>query len=307
MRPLYLFPHLPKTGGAAVLQNAERFFPRSKCLRLNHTHRQYYYHPTTEELCFYERDDDWEKLIGSLTLEEKTNVEFASGHDLPYGFHRHFPQEARYFLFIREPIARTISLYNYQRYQRDVLDRMKRWDESHRRLALFSDRWFLIDGKVPSFEEWLDQSYDRDYPFYFTMTRSLQQLGYLEGNSIDRMFEKFFFVGITNTMNEDELFLYDRIGIGSFWANRNASHPYVLYKNLERRIQEKIHEKNGPDFELYKKGLQINREFKEKKSDWPQIVKRMEWAKKRAYVKEAIFPLIKRCLRPIWTRIRVSI
>lgn len=308
MNPIYLFPHIPKTGGAALLQNAERSLPRGKFLRVNCKWRQFYHHPRTEKLCFYEKEEDFNNLLVSLSTKEKSQIQFVSGHDLFYGVHEHFPQPAKYFLFVREPIARTISLYNYQRFQHHFLKKMRQMDESHRRLALYSQIWFLIDGKVPSFEEWLEKSYNGNYPFYFTMARFLQNFGYLDvtikEDSWDRLFEKFCFVGLTKTMNEDELFLYHEMGINRFWANRNISYPYISYAKLDKRVQEIVREKNPYDFELYERAKKINQEFKIRKKDFRFIVKRMEFSKKRAFVTEKMLPMIKTVLRPIIRPIR---
>lgn len=307
-RPVYLFPHLPKTGGAALFQNVERFLPRSECLRLNCTYQQFYTDPRTQKLCFYETPKDFEILLSALSEAQKGKIQFISGHDLPYGLHKYFPQPAKYFMFIREPIARTISLYNYQRSQYEFLKTMKNMDESHRRLKLFSNRWFVIDGKIPSFEEWLEKSYNGDYPFYFTMTRLLQQLNYLDKvlneDSWDRLLEKFFFVGLTDTMNKDELYLYHQMGTRCFWANRNASRPYISHQNLDRRIQEKILEKNQEDFILYERAKKANAAFKLKHADFPRIAKRMEIRKRGYYFIEKGSPWVKFFLRPILKPVR---
>lgn len=312
LKPLYLFPHIPKTGGAALVQNVERFLPRGKCLRLNYTHKQYYHDPRTGKLHFYETEEDFKNLIQSLSVAEKSELEFLSGHDLSFGLHEEFLQEARYFTFTREPIARTISLYNYQRYQHDFLKRMKNMDESHRRLALFSQKWFLKEGKVPSFEEWLEESYNDSYHFYWTQVRFLQEYGYLDKEikegSWDRMFEKFFFVGLVQTINEDELYLYHKMGTGRFWANRNASHPYISYSKLDKRIQEKIREKNPHDFELYQRAKIVNAAFKKQHEDFSKIVRKMKLVKQRAYIVEkALLPMdafLRSLLRPVRNTMR---
>jgi hypothetical protein len=312
MKEIYLFPHIPKTGGAALCENVERSLPRGKTLRLNCAHRQWYFHPKTHQLNFYEKDEEYKDILLSLNNLEKSNIEFATGHDLPYGFHLHFPQPAKYFLFIREPTARILSLYNYQRYQRDYLKKMKHLDESHKRLGLFSDQRFLINGKIPSFEEWFEISYDGNYPFYLTMTHFLQKYGYLDHclteSSWNRLFEKFFFIGLTETMREDELFLYHEMGTGRFWANRNASRSYVQYVQLDQTIQKKILEKNQDDFTLYERAQKFNREFKKRHKNFRRCVTRVAWEKRRAWGSEKIVPLFKRALRPIlgpiWRRIR---
>lgn len=308
MKEIYLFPHIAKTGGAALCENVERAIPRGQSLRLNCTHRQWYFHPRTQKLCFYEKDEEYKELLASLNEEEKVNLAFASGHDLPYGFHEHFPQPAKYFLFVRNPIARTLSLYNYQRYQRDYLKNQKTLDESHRRLALFSDRFFLINQKVPSFEEWFETSYNGSYHFYFTMTRFLQEYGYLDKkiveSSLDRLFDKFFFVGLTESLDEDELFLYHEMGINRFWANRNASRPYVHFSHLSKALQEKIREIHQDDFTVYERARKINRDFKKNHQKFRHQVQQIKWQKRKGWIFEKLIPALKRLLRPILRKIR---
>lgn len=285
MKFLYLFPHIPKTGGAALFENVERSLPRSECLRLNCTHRQYYHDPRTGDLHFYERPEDFKSLLNSLNQEERSKFRFLSGHDLSFGLHQEFPQPVRYFTFIREPIARTISLYNYQLYQHEFLKKMRNMDESHRRLELFSQKWFLRNGKIPSFEEWLVESYDNDYHFYWTMSRFLKHYGFL-----DNMAEKFFFIGLTETMEEDELYMYSKMGIRRFWANRNASFPYV--SQLHARTIDLIRQKNKDDFAIYEQAKVLNHAFKKKEREFYQIVEKMRSKKRRSYLKEkALIPL----------------
>jgi 2-polyprenyl-3-methyl-5-hydroxy-6-metoxy-1,4-benzoquinol methylase len=306
MRPIYLFPHIPKTGGAAFITNGDISLPPSQRLRLNHTYRQFYYDPRTGALCFYEKEEDLNHLIQSLTQEEKEKIRFINGHDLCYGLHKQFPQEARYFLFVRDPIARTISLYNYHRYQRDFLLKMEKMDEVHKRIAILSDQIFLIDGQVPSFEEWLEKSYDAGHPFYFSMSRFLQNYGYLDPDGcLDQMFEKFYFIGITETMKDDELYLYHKIGIRRFWADRNCSKPYVVYEKLSTQIQERIREKNQKDFALYERAKMVNLRFKtQAQHQFKSTLKRMEWMKRKSFFFEKSIPPIKNILRPIVRKMR---
>jgi hypothetical protein len=308
VKTLYLFSHLPKTGGAALFQNVERSLPCSKRLRLNYTHKQFYFDPRTEKLCFYEKDEDFTQLLESLSEKDRSQIEFASGHDLPYGLHHHFVQDARYFMFVREPVARTVSLYNYQRSQHDFLQEMKNMDESHYRLQQHSREWFLIGGKVPSFEKWLEESYNQNYHFYFTMTRTLQQFGYLDSEiqegSWERCLEKFYFVGLTETIHEDGLYLYHEMGTRRFWANRNASHPHIRYRELAPQTQERIREKNQLDFILYEHAKKANAAFKRQRSDFARIVRYMGVRRKGAFVQEKIWPSVESCLRSILRPVR---
>lgn len=299
---IYLFFHLPKTGGAALFENVQRFLPKTQCLRLNCSHRQYYFDPKTGALSFYESEEDFACLLASLSEKEKAKIAFASGHDLAYGLHSRFPQKARYFTFVREPIARTLSLYNYQKTQHEFLQSMQHKDESHRRLALFSEKWFLREGKVPSFERWLEESYDGAYPFYSTMTRSLQSLGYLEGplqeKSFERCLAKFFFVGLTETLNEDAFYLYAEMGVRRFWAPSNASKKHISWESLDKQTQEKVREKNQSDFLLYECAKKANASFKETTPAFFQKAKKARWQKKKMFFLERLWPACKSGVRP---------
>lgn len=306
---LYLFLHLPKTGGAMFLSNAESSLPHLEFLRMNHTHGQSYFDRRTQKMRFYEKEGDFEEMLAALSAEQKGQIRLMGGHDLYYGIHQNFLQTPRYFAFFREPVARTISLYNYRRgsylFHFERSKKLDRWGQ-----ILFDKlkKVFLIDGKIPSFEQWLEESYNEKYLFYYTMTRSLQQLQFLDleikADSWDRLLQKFYFVGLMDTVNEDVLYLHHEIGMRRFGADQNASYPYISYSKLDRRIQERIREKNADDFVLYEHAKQANADFKKNRKNFPLIVRGMEIRKKRGLILEKGIHDIKRILRPIRNGLR---
>lgn len=294
-RFLHLFVHLPKTGGAVLMRNGENYLKPDRFLRVNYTYHQYYFDPRVQRIRFYTGESDFKELLNSLSTEQKERIEFMGGHDLYQGIHSTFPRPPRYFLFLREPISRTISLYNYQRGSYDYhLKQGKKLDAWGKILLQRLEKRFLIDGRVPSFEEWLDQSYDQMDPFQFTMTRFLKHLQFSS-------LEEFFFVGLTETLKEDLLYLHQELGIHRFWADKNASYPYVSYAKLSSRIQERIREKNGEDFALYLRGKALNAQFKQTRSDFPIIVQQMRRRKRLLFPLEKGIYFGKKLLRPLRT------
>lgn len=266
---MYCFLHVPKTGGALFMRNMENSLPARKFLRVNYTYKQFYYHHQAGKICFYTGDKgDFERV-----LSMSKNIHVAAGHDLYYGIHEAFSNPAKYIMTLREPIARTLSLYNYQRdsydYHLQREGRLPTWGQT---LLARLRRVFLLNGKIPTFEEWLEQIYNQTDHFNFTMTRFLSDLGYCN-------LDLFYFVGLTETLDQDMLFLSNEMKINRYWADRNASRPHVVYASLKPETREKIRKINEPDFDLYERGKKANAQFKKAHPRFRTIV-RIEQIKK---------------------------
>ncbi|HJO12090.1 MAG: sulfotransferase family 2 domain-containing protein [Gammaproteobacteria bacterium] len=85
------FIHIPKTAGTSLRQLVEAEYPKEKCLRI--------YDPRPE-------------VLASQTKEiQKARALY--GH-FYYGIHQQLGVQARYVTFVRNPIDRIISFYQYQ-------------------------------------------------------------------------------------------------------------------------------------------------------------------------------------------------
>ena len=93
MKELILFLHIPRTGGTTFRDLIRRQYKQYEILEIKH----------------------FDNAIGTIKNipEEKIQLlKIVIGH-FPFGIHQYFPQSCKYITFIRHPISRVISTYNY--------------------------------------------------------------------------------------------------------------------------------------------------------------------------------------------------
>jgi hypothetical protein len=94
----YIFLHIPKTAGRTLESILNRNFPQSKQFDLN------------SWVSVWERAEQLKNLPDS----DKENISLVRGH-YPFGLHAYLPGDVKYFSFLRSPVDRVISLYEYIR------------------------------------------------------------------------------------------------------------------------------------------------------------------------------------------------
>jgi hypothetical protein len=143
-------------------------------------------------------------------------------------------------------MPRTISWYNYRR-QRNWVDK-----EIIRR--------FIDKGITPTLQQWLENS-----PWVWNeMTGYFADFGYCErkerysAEDLDRLLDIFFFVGLTDTFEEDALFLYSLLGVKKiFFRSQNISKKYVDPGQAET-VKPLVFGKNEYDLGIYSKAVQLH-------------------------------------------------
>jgi len=288
---LAIFVHIPKTAGEGFKRNIEASYSRNHFIRTSFTHFEPYYDIGQKKVKFYEGLNHFKTNIASLLEQDRKAIRCIAGHDSYFGIHELFPQEPKYITFIRDPIDRTISLYNFERTAWEIYSTHLPFNPfEHNFLKRLQDH-FLIDGKVPDFETWLEQIYNQKHPFYLSMANYLTHLGF----STDSL-DQFAFVGITESYDEDALFLYHELGVSRFYADKNASTHFVIREQLEDRVLEKIKEKNQEDFRLYQLALEKNQELKNQREDFQQIISSMQKKKTLFLILEPALGWIERII-----------
>lgn len=264
MRPLIIFVHIPKTAGEVFKRSLEASLPRHSFVRTSFSYFEPFFNLKTRQMDFFQGKEHFVDYIRSLTKEQVEQIRCIGGHDSYYGIHELFPDaEPRYVTFLREPIARTVSLYNFERMSWETYSK-KSGD-----LSVFAFNFlkrmredFLIDGRPPSFEEWLIKIYDKTIPFYSSMTGFLKHLGFIgDGEKESDLLRKFYFVGITEQYDEDAAYLFRELGVKKRSSDRNASTPYVSANTLPKGVIDKIVELNRADLDLYESAVLENRRF----------------------------------------------
>lgn len=243
VRPLYIVSHIPKTAGSTLRCNFELNFTGSAWLPADV--------PGTLE---------WDEVTGQKSPEElKAYIDgllqrnFSSqtgcifGHWAYHGIHEAIPTqwkgqlEARYLAFLREPIARVISMYRYNA-------RTAR-TSSHQEIQ--ENDWSL--------GEWFERSSN-------PRRRNGQVRHLLLGSHPDIMtrpelsrehleiaktrLKDFWFVGLTETFDEDSAYLYGRLQFKKFLPIESVNVSEGRFE-ADTAATEEVAKGNELDIELY--------------------------------------------------------
>lgn len=253
---LYIFPHIPKTGGSSFRKHLEKNIPKNERVLFEFKDLRYGKRVKKRKKLVRKRA---EKEISKLSDRKKAQIKFVYGHGACYGVHKHFDKPARYITFLREPNKRALSLYNFivSNYKRDSLKGITR-DNYEKQL--------LVDGKIPSFQKWVEVKYGVKGMGVDTATQLFEDLGYLsKGDSVKSFLDIFYFIGITKGLTTDLEFLYQELGFNKFFVRQNIT------KKTKKAIGNKktrqvLEEKNKKDYKLYKKALEKNSAFRKDKN-----------------------------------------
>lgn len=242
---IYIFLHIPKSAGTTFRHHIENNFAADEILALYNTDEGR-----------MKRDDVFAK-VAALAPEQRRRLRVVYGHEVHYGIHELFDRPARYVTFLRDPIDKTISFYNY-RMQQGI--RKKQIDET----------------RLPSFEEWL-----RGSPgMHDGMLGDLVKYGFADGHDVSEpalqaVMGKFYFVGTTENFDEDAMFLYHEMGIRRFFRDQNKSQRFLSPEDVER-AKPLIAEKTPLDRKLYDHAVAWNRDFKRSHKGFAAIVAKMK-------------------------------
>ncbi len=180
-RYLYLFLHIPKTGGTTINWH----------LRENLVYDE-------ESIHFGGAGDTYRQIHDRKPFEERSALERSrarvlSGHRLHYGDHELVPDaDPRYFTIFRDPADRIVSTYNF--------------------------RMSTGNHAPQSFESWYG-----DWPRNKTFKWLRHRVGcHSMPEMLDRL-RSFWFVGVTEHLDEDLPKLFAQLGLPQQWANMRLS------------------------------------------------------------------------------------
>ncbi len=174
--------------------------------------------------------------------EDRAAVRVLAGHDVHWGIEEHFgaARDARYITIFREPAARFVSHFNFVR--------------SHKR---------FVGQAAPSFWEWYEKK--KRNP----MTKFLKQRLDAKERGVKPLLsrlEQFWFVGVTEHLNDDLPHLFREIEVPEEWRNLRVAgesetirstigHPdnrkLVAFQQLTPEISERVAAENRRDVQLY--------------------------------------------------------
>lgn len=259
---LYVFYHIPKTGGTAFIKNiVEDLKDGSLCLYPS------FLLPKDNKMLdneVFENFPNYVKAyVSSLSEEKKQSIKFISGHNIPVSLLASFKKTIRPIIFFRDPLARIISFYNYQR------GRLKRgmFIPSNIKDSL------MENGKLASLEKFLSKNqFIKTQSIDILLSKEERILPILEKLSLaKKRLKKFYFVGITEKSYEDFLYLWHMMGLNNFsYRKINSSRKYqIADDNLKQKLQKELQY----EYELYNYAFRLNQEFKKGNNHFWSIVK----------------------------------
>lgn len=220
---LFLFAHLPKTGGQTLRD----------CFRKHLEFHREFIHLGT----FGEEDAAKRGLLPfrERSIGERAQARVILGHGVNCETHMLVPSKVpRYILFLRDPAELLVSLYNFDmRYHRKPEEPVVPFDGwyEERQRKNFMVYWLLNDFLAPN--------------------RPSRKVPLLR--AINTVLESFWFVGCSEFLDQDGPLLLRRIGVPGELERSNVTgvhHAKVL--SLDQPLRERLYADNALDVELYR-------------------------------------------------------
>ena len=277
-KPFYIFLHVPKTAGTTFNFHALKNLSPEEGIDLDridpslnkNLYRQVIFN--RQNIKKYA-----DKAISKIPKykRKKTKLIYDS-HFAYYGIHKHFNNvDPKYFTFIRNPVTRNISTYNY-------LTTLYNLETKKGKTKKLYQTLLLVNKKYPTFEEWFEKKFNKHNWTMLTMPthRILQAINMLEtgkitNKSINEMFKKLYFVGTTKSFSQDILYLYYKLGFKKFFHSQNSSTKYFKPDNTDD-IKKMMIKKNKASFEIFEKAQEENEKFKQNNPEYFEIVNMMK-------------------------------
>lgn len=272
--PLYVFLHVPKCAGSTFGFHLKHGLDPDRFLPISYTSLG----ALRADLPRLFTRADADAYLTGLPQGLKDRLRAVGGHLAYHGIHKHFDRPCRYIVFLRDPVARAVSHYQFLRRRQESGGFLT----EDLRAGLVSG-----DGTIRSFRDWLD-GFPTDYMvryltgdvFGVSDVVDLRRLEEAKG-----IIDACYYVGLTETYAHDALYLYHKIGVRRTFPDRNVSAAgSVRLTEDERAYARKI---NAYDQSLYEHAVLRRRVLVGRKPFHDLRLAILRWSRERALRREA--------------------
>lgn len=242
MKSLYIFIHIPKTGGSSLNKNIKNQI--NECEFSN---------------------------IKDLESKDKDMIFFITGHEVYYGVHKQFNNKNPYYIiFLREPAKRIESQYNHdmKRIKSDKKPLFKKWYKSQIKdelCFLLNKKYKGIFGrKTPSFTNSFISKFNVGNSKFLKMTGfkilkliNISRDKEKELENAKKLLDKCSFICFTENLDKEIPKILKFMNLSENKKRHNVNNNKFIL--LDNKIKEKINKDNPYDCELIK----YKKEFKE--------------------------------------------
>lgn len=264
---LFIFSHVHKSGGTSINHHIRTNFSRESRLHIQFNTEDCFYNNVSKRYQVIKDVFEIEEYLKGLDQRKASKIKVVFGHDVYDGIHECFQLAPKYFTFLRNPVVRLVSYYNYS------MDKASHMNSSE---TLESSDWIssFYDGSILlSFREWFERVrgnrdlLDRHLPTYtdhyckiFGVRKAdlTTSIAYAK-----QVLSGFYFVGITECF-EDFLFTYEQIGCKKIYRNQNLSKKNYLTSDDLKFLMNDVASFLNDDILLYEYAVRLNLDFKEK-------------------------------------------
>lgn len=262
---LFIFSHVHKSGGTSINHHIRTNYPRSARLHVQFDAEDSFFNMSSKSYQIVENVAQVDEYLNSLNSRQLDKIRIVFGHDVYNGIHEHFSYIPKYLTFLRHPVSRLVSYFNYS------IETAIRTASSSRPDPLEWIGSFYEGDVLLNFQEWFekvrsDRSHlDRHLPSYidhFCKIFDVRDAGFKPSIDVAKnILSRFSFVGITECF-EDFLFVYEQIGCKKLYRNQNLSRNNYLggddYSYISKYAVPFLQE----DILLYEFAVGLNRDFK---------------------------------------------
>ena len=224
-RPVVVFVHVPKTGGATVCRYLKRFFRKN--LRIDST-------------------DQLQKLFLDKPADQRDAFDFISGHVPTDAIRRATSRPCIYLTCFRDPLPKAISNYGH----------VLRWPR-HRWHRRFIEKKITLEKFLIQHDDVKDFLIDNPSVRFFSDPLHVHDSRPMTPDLVEqvktRLREQFAFIGLTER-STDSVFLLSRklkFPLRPYLTYNVTRRPEGSPSSLSREVIARFKELNWADYEIY--------------------------------------------------------